>query len=1238
MTDIAPQTASALLAGSIIRPFRLLAWMIAFTGCLGSVHAQEYTMSNGSATACTGVLLDSGGASGSGYGDNEDLTFTICPDVPGQGVALDFAVFDLSLVGPGPDQMEVYDGPDTSAPLIGTYTGTDLQGQVPFATPNNASGCLTFHFTSNAQGQGWFSASISCGTPCWPPTASAQAVGEVQPALVCADEVMTFDASASTAAAGQSIASYSWTFDDGTTGSGAQITHAFTEPGEYVVELIVTDDAGCINTQQMALQVLVGTEPSFVGTVSDQTICEGGTVDLGGMVTPTTWTGIPTIDLGGPVQLPDNIGTPFTSQLTFAGFPFGSTLASTTDILSICVSMEHSYMGDLVIEMICPSGQSITLHQQGGGTTFLGDANDTEPAGTAAIPGVCWDYCWSPTATLGTWQQSSQGGASPNVMPSSTPGFFSLVPGTYSSVQPFNNLIGCPLNGTWTFSITDMLLIDNGVICDWSVSFDPSFYSNVVSFTPVIGYTPDSMTWTGPGVFNTGDPIWSTVTPTEPGSYDYTYTVTDNFGCMYDTTITVTVTNAPVVEATSTPGTTCSDPWQLHADIIAFAPPAYCDYTLIINDSFGDGWNGGAHLDVVIDGVATTYSMPVGGNSQTITIDVLHGASISLVYTAGTIFNNENSFIFVNSSGVAIYASPNGPPSGTVWSGTADCGSAMGPMDYSWTPSAGVADPAAADTDTQITSPTEFVITVNIPGQPWCATTDTITVAPPSFLENDSVVVNALCHGGDGSVELLTTGSGGPWDYDWVDDQGNNVQNTTGSDGDTFTGPAGTYTAYIAEGSNGNGCLDTLTATITEPDTLVWVTVPGDTLICLTGTATLAALAQGGTGAIQLHWDQGLIGNGPHVVSPDTSTVYNVQAEDANGCLTSIITVEVDMNEPLSFIALDPDTECVGIPVVFTAEGVTGGDGQYFYDWGAGAQPIDSATFLLPVSGIVCLTLTDGCETPPVTSCVPLEILHTPPLVLTADTTFGCAPFSVRLNLQDTTEQATVLWDFGFGAPEQDSTEVVHLYPFGGNFTVGVEVTWPNGCITDTSVVNMIHVLTVPIADFTWSPDPATILEPTVHFQDLSQPNVVGWQWDFGEHGTSTAQDTSITFPNLVGDSYPVQLVVMNELGCTDTIRSVVDVLDDFLVFVPNAFTPNAEGPNETFFVSGNDISTEEYQLIVFDRWGEEIFNSTDRFEAWDGTSGGVLLPQGVYVWKLKVRSLSSTQKRTLFGHVTLLH
>lgn len=507
-----------------------------------------------------------------------------------------------------------------------------------------------------------------------------------------------------------------------------------------------------------------------------------------------------------------------------------------------------------------------------------------------------------------------------------------------------------------------------------------------------------------------------------------------------------------------------------------------------------------------------------------------------------------------------------------------------------------------------------------------------------NFMDQTDGSAPALCNGStDGSLTVSTTGNAGPWNYAWTDAGGNNVGGNSGNSS-TFTGGAGTYTVIITEGANGANCSDTLVLEIVEPDPLQWSSVPLDTLICLTGTAQLSASAFGGTGTIDYAWSHGASGPGPHGVSPSDTTSYTVIATDANGCILGPVEATVDVRAPFSLDAMASDTTCFNVPIVFRATGYSGGDGAYQFDWGAGPQTLDSLVTLPPLSTNICVTLSDGCETPPITRCAWLEVLHVPVTELSADTTFGCVPFSVRFALRDTTEGAAVLWGFGDGLQLEGDSVANHEYEVAGNFDVSLVITWPNGCVTDTTADDMIRTLTVPTALADWYPHPANINDPVVHFTDLSVPNVVSWWWDFGEFGTSDEQDPVVEYPNDAGGTYPMMLVVANEMGCSDTLRTWVDVHDEFMVWVPNTFTPNGEEPNEAFYISGNDLSPEGFEMIIFDRWGQEVYRSTDLYGRWDGTRGGEALEQGVYPYRLKIHALSTPKKRIIHGHVNLLH
>ncbi|MCB0769929.1 MAG: hypothetical protein KDC00_05940, partial [Flavobacteriales bacterium] len=119
------------------------------------VLAQDHSITSPSMTTCSGVLYDSGGSGGAGYGPNESYTCTICPSTSGASISLNFVVFALDTTG-SDDRLMIHDGDDPNAPLMGTFTGNSLQGLVVVASANNISGCLTLVFTSNALGNGLF--------------------------------------------------------------------------------------------------------------------------------------------------------------------------------------------------------------------------------------------------------------------------------------------------------------------------------------------------------------------------------------------------------------------------------------------------------------------------------------------------------------------------------------------------------------------------------------------------------------------------------------------------------------------------------------------------------------------------------------------------------------------------------------------------------------------------------------------------------------------------------------------------------------------------------------------------------------------------------------------------------------------------------------------------------------------------------------------------------------------------
>jgi len=503
--------------------------LIFLSASLG-MWAQEISIATGSYTGCAGFLVDTG-LSASNYGNNENHTFTVCPEAPETVINLYFNLFNL---GDG-DTMWIYDGPDASAPLLGEFQGFEAQAQDFFTGIDNVSHCLTVVFQSDGSDVGNFVAEISCGYPCERPFAIVETSVNADTLLVCIGEEITFDGNPSTVADGFEIIDWVWNFDDGVIdeNSGPVVIHSFAESGDYKVQLFITDNNECGNNNLTDVLILVSTEPTFENTTQNIITCQGVEVEIHGEVTPVTWTGMPDINFGGALFIPDDQSECFESEITFNSFSPGQTLTDISDIESFFINFEHSYMGDLTVSFICPNGQSIAVHQQGGGGTFLGEPIDDD---FNLNPGVGYDYWWAPDANNGTWAEEA--------------GFGTLPSDIYSSVQPFELLLGCPLNGTWTVEICDSWGSDNGFIFDWTVNFNPELFPEIVTFTPEYEFDCNLNSWIGDDIISTSaDCNEIIVTSSESGTYIYSYTVTDNFGCSYTHEVSVDVEDLPSVNA-----------------------------------------------------------------------------------------------------------------------------------------------------------------------------------------------------------------------------------------------------------------------------------------------------------------------------------------------------------------------------------------------------------------------------------------------------------------------------------------------------------------------------------------------------------------------------------------------------------------------------------------------------------------------------------------------------------------
>jgi len=235
---------------------------------------------------------------------------------------------------------------------------------------------------------------------------------------------------------------------------------------------------------------------------------------------------------------------------------------------------------------------------------------------------------------------------------------------------------------------------------------------------------------------------------------------------------------------------------------------------------------------------------------------------------------------------------------------------------------------------------------------------------------------------------------------------------------------------------------------------------------------------------------------------------------------------------------------------------------------------------------------------------------------------------------------ASYMWYFGTGdTVYHDTTSYCFDNPSlaVNTYDVFFSATSDVGCVSDTVLVNYLNIYPAVYADFDFSPDSPNeifVVPGEVQFTDLSQiPSI--WDWNFGD-GTPNSGDTHPMHVYEDSGWYDVTLMVENTYGCRDTMVESLYVIPEPYFYAPNAFSPDGDGFNETYFPKGYGISAEDYEMLIFDRWGDLIFRTDVLFGAWDGKVKGREVLQDVYSVRFNFTDIHK-QKHKVIGHITIL-
>ncbi|MGL4596397.1 MAG: PKD domain-containing protein [Bacteroidia bacterium] len=309
---------------------------------------------------------------------------------------------------------------------------------------------------------------------------------------------------------------------------------------------------------------------------------------------------------------------------------------------------------------------------------------------------------------------------------------------------------------------------------------------------------------------------------------------------------------------------------------------------------------------------------------------------------------------------------------------------------------------------------------------------------------------------------------------------------------------------------------------------------------------------------------------------------------------------------------------------------------------GSDTSNVQNPNYVYNTSGTytVNLTVTDslGCSD---TVNFTVLVYPLPDINFSATPTSGCAPLCVDFTDLTTVTNSTVTqwaWNFGDGSTSNVQNPN-YCYPVDGLYTVTLSATSAEGCTFTDSIVNMISVQPGPQAAFTLTPQPATINNPTITFTDQSTGSPSAWEWDFGSNAASSnLQSPTFTYEDT--GTFCVRLVVFGpNNSCPDTTIQCLEISPEILIYIPNTFTPNGNGLNDDFMPSFSDVADiNTFEMYVFDRWGNLIFTSNDKYTGWDGKVQGSskLCQTDTYVYKVHIVDRNG-QEYDYIGHVNLV-
>jgi gliding motility-associated-like protein len=423
--------------------------------------------------------------------------------------------------------------------------------------------------------------------------------------------------------------------------------------------------------------------------------------------------------------------------------------------------------------------------------------------------------------------------------------------------------------------------------------------------------------------------------------------------------------------------------------------------------------------------------------------------------------------------------------------------------------------------------------------------------------------------------------------YSWSDGTTGNTLNVTGT---------GSYAVTVTDV---NGCTGTAGSTVTihsNPDPVI----SGDTSIC-DGENTILSVIGNYSGYV---WTSG---STSALLPVTTGGSYGVVVTNQYGCTGQASFTVTQYPRPQVQITGNLEI-CEGENTTLAAV-----SDPAVYTWSTGSSTSSIST---TAGGTYTVIATNvyGCTknaTAVVTAHEKPDVSYNPVNMIT------CEELKFKFNNTSTHDPGSkFFWRFGDGGFSAERSPV-HVYPAPGDYNTSLRITTPYGCTDSTSEIISIQLPALPKADYAQSARVVSVFNSEISFQNKSN-NAVRYKWSFGD-GSSSEEENPTHIFDQVG-TLKIKLHAFNEVECRDEFETTLEVVP---FFVPNAFTPNNDGKNDVFFDGVPYMNITSYDMKIFNRWGQLVYQTDSFLRPWDGSdAGGNPSPEGLYTYMIKIVSI----------------